>query len=129
MDPQQAKVIGIVLITGFAIQQAMQILDLPVSAFIHRFNDNGNGPFDLSYADFKKIVMTVVAFVIAVGVTNWCNLRTLYFIDEKRFGAHDIGDLLVTAFVLSAGTEGVNTLIKYFGYVKDARKKAVTGVA
>ena len=131
LDPQAgqyAEVTGIVLITGFAIQQAMQILDLPISAVIHRFDNNGDGPFGLPFADFKKIVMTAVAFLIAIGVTIGCDLRTLYFINPERFKVHDTGDLLVTAFVLSAGTEGVNTLIKYFGYVKDLRKAAVIGV-
>jgi hypothetical protein len=126
MDPAYAKVIGIVLLTGFAIQQALQIIDLPISALLRRYSLTG--AIGMSYSDFKKVIMTVIALAIA-GVTVWlCGLHTLWYIDQTLFEKHPCFDRIVTALVLSAGTEGVNTLIKYFGYVKDARRQAIIGV-
>jgi len=125
MKDQYAAVIAIVLLTGFAIQQALQMLDLPISFCISRYRAKHPRGAGMTDADFKKAVMTVVALIIAGFIVYYWDIRTLYYIDVGRFPKGSPADVTVTTFVLSAGTEGVNTLIKYFGYVKDARGQIV----
>lgn len=126
---QYAEVIGVVLLTGFAIQQALQILDFPVSLGVGWYLLKHKLPATVSAADFKKVIMTAIAFAIAGAVVCLWDIRTLIYIDPPKFKNYLLGDRIITAFVLSAGTEGVNTLIKYFGYVKDARGLAVNPAA
>jgi hypothetical protein len=118
---QYAQVTAIVLIAGFAIQQALQVLDYPISALIGRYRRKHRLPTGMTDPDFKKIVMTVIAFVFAALVVWKWGIRTLIYVDKERFSQQPFADGSLTALVLSAGTEGVNTLIKYFGYIKEAR--------
>ncbi len=66
---------------------------------------------------FKVSTLTIP---LRVAVTKISLLKFVESSWERSFG-----DLLVTALVLGAGTEGLNTLTKYFGYVKEGRKAAV----
>jgi len=118
---QYAQVTAIVLIAGFAIQQALQVLDYPISALIGRYRRKHRLPIGMTDPDFKKIVMTAIAFIFAALIVWKWEIRTLIYVDKERFGQQSFADGSLTALVLSAGTEGVNTLIKYFGYIKEAR--------
>jgi hypothetical protein len=64
-------------------------------------------------------VKLVLSLVLALGIVGITGIRLLSLIP----GTEEVfGDFVVTALVLSAGTESANTLQKYFGYVKDAKK-------
>jgi hypothetical protein len=97
------------------------VLDYPISALIGRYRRKHRLPTGMTDPDFKKIVMTAIAFVFAALVVWKWGIRTLIYVDKERFSQQPFADGSLTALVLSAGTEGVNTLIKYFGYIKEAR--------
>jgi hypothetical protein len=114
---------ALVSIVGFAIQQALQGLDAFVSAgidVIKARRKDGTLPGHLTDADFKKSVMAVFAFLVGLGAVSAVpQLRLLQYVGIDN----QVLDTLLSALVLGAGTEGANTVLKYFGYVKDARKK------
>jgi hypothetical protein len=115
-------ILGVVTLGGFAIQQALQVFDIPISWMLDKITGGGARiPSVMTLSEVKKSAMTALAFVIALIVTCvYPTIGTLRYIDSSFVGK--LLDSVVTALVLSAGTEGMNTLLKYFGYVKDARK-------
>lgn len=133
MDPSQlpaqyGAVLGVVTLGGFAIQQSLQLCDIPVSWLIGTITKGGTKlPNGMTFGDFKKAIMTVLAFALSLMAVLCFDIGTLEFISDSLKGQPI--DILVTALVLSAGTEGTNTLLKYFGYVKDARKPSEITVA
>jgi hypothetical protein len=135
--------VAVVAITGFAIQQLLQLADPFVEAFIGFFKSwrtrKGELPLpnSMSEAEFKKSVMGYVAFGIGVAIAATTNIRLLGLLSVQTgtfsFGAatgavsvQSVLDVIVSGFVIGAGTDGVNTLLKYIGYIKDARGLAVT---
>ena len=114
------ETLAVVTIVGFAIQQALQCLDPFVTAFISASKRKGANPGSLSDADFKKAAMTILAVLIGVVVVLVAKIQLLSFVNPPLAGTPE--DVIVSALVLSAGTDGFNSLLKYVGYVKDARK-------
>lgn len=127
---QLGEATALVSIVGFAIQQALQMLDSFVSALIDWLKAKepaGNLPGHLTDVDFKKSVMALLSFFVGLGtVLALPALQLLQYVGIKDSGLRTrILDILISALVFGAGTEGANTALKYFGYVKDARKKPV----
>lgn len=123
-------VTAIVFITGFAIQQALQLLDPLITVGILRYKNSRSTkdlPGGMADTDFKKTIMACLSFVLGAVTAGLTGVRPLSFaIDIKNGSPGVVGDFFVTALVIGAGTEGMNTLLKYFGYVKDARKPEPT---
>jgi len=123
-------VTAIVFITGFAIQQALQLLDPFITAGILKYKNrrpNKDLLGGMADADFKKTIMAFLSFSLGAATAALTGVRLLKFaIDIKSGFLGAAGDFVVTALVIGAGTEGMNTLLKYFGYVKDARKPEPT---
>ncbi len=155
-----STITALVVIVGFAIQQCIQLLDIPISAWIKKTLHagtiygrptwrrrscarptwrrrscalpggaaaapalpGGGIPGGLSEADFKKAITSVLSVLLALGVVVLTknNISVLGQINHAWKGT--VGDWLVTALTLGAGTEGANTFLKYVGYVKDAKK-------
>ncbi len=126
MDANQfslPEVVAIVFIIGFAIQQALQILDPFVMAGISRYKNsrpNKDLPGGMSDADFKKAVMASLSFSLGAITAGLSGVRLLYYVRPEWGGS--IADFLVTALVIGTGTEAVNIVLKFMGYVKDAQK-------
>ena len=113
-----------VAIAGFAIQQALELLAPGVTLGVKKlFPQNPGSTQPIPEADLKKWAMALVAFLLGLGAVLFAKISLLSFVDEKWRGSD--GDILVSALVLGAGTEGLNTLTKFFGYVKEGRKKSI----
>lgn len=102
-------VLGPVFVAGFAIQQFLEILTSVL-------NLDSNAKFE----KFKKVILGVVS--LALG---WV---LAYFVKEFRI-LHALKndsvtwlDIPISALVLSAGTEGVNSILKFFKYTKEDKK-------
>ena len=91
-------------LVGFAIQQTLQILDPFIEMIAKK-------------TIWKKAIMGSGAFVLGLVVVYGCDLDLLRFVGV----AHNTFTSIVSAGVFSAGTEGANTVQKYFGYVKEAK--------
>jgi hypothetical protein len=87
---------------GLAVQRGLDILD-PVLEFL------GQGKT-------KKMILGLVSFGLGLGLALLTNIRVL-----ATFGVtgNDAVDLVATALVVSAGTETLNSLLKYLGYKKE----------
>ncbi len=125
LESEIAKVLAVVSIAGFAIQQLLQMLDPVVMAAIEdykRRRPNATLPGGISDGDFKKALMAFLGFSMGMLIVALSGVKTLRLLDPTW---QPFGDWVVTALVISGGTEGFNTLLKYFGYVKEARKQAL----
>jgi hypothetical protein len=100
--------LGPVFAAGFAIQQLLELL----------------GPLlDKISQDYKKVILGLISlaagFALAGAVPALRVLQPLAIKDTKY---PDLVDLCVTALVLSAGTEGVNSILKFLKYSKEDKK-------
>jgi hypothetical protein len=118
--------IALVYILSFAIQQFIQmfdlIWDLAVTFIKEKIFKN------VPEANIKKSLLMVISFAIGLILVNIFDIRLLKFIPDGNgyFNKYNcVVDAIVSALVLGSGTEAVNILLKYFGYVKDARKENV----
>jgi hypothetical protein len=102
--------LGPVFVAGFAIQQFIEILTSIL-------NLDGNASFE----KYKKAILgatsLAMAFLLASSIPS---MRVLHALDPKT--ALDGWDLAITAFVLSAGTDGINSIVKFMKYSKEDKK-------
>lgn len=106
-----------IAVVGFAVQRLLDIVDPFVAALVPCVNGRLK---TASALDIKKAIMALLSLVAGCGVAFVGQFDVLSFL----YGADDTPrcmGMFATAVVLSAGTEGANTLQKYLGYVKDAR--------
>ena len=102
--------LGPVFAAGFAVQQLLELLT-PI--------------LDKIAQDYKKVILGVISLL--AGFALVCNvhaLRVLKPLEAPGSDAHypDSVDLIVTALVLSAGTEGLNSILKFLKYSKEDKK-------
>jgi hypothetical protein len=97
---------------GFAIQHADELLDPLISKL------SGNSE------TLKKTLMGWLSFLFGTIVTVSLQLRVVKAFGGPTGGLNDVIDAIVTALIISTGTEGVNSIIKFLGYAKDQKKAA-----
>lgn len=118
------ETIAVVFIAGFAIQQALQILDPLVNYALSRIKEWKSTIFStggMADGDFKKAVMAALAFSLGTAAVHLTGIKLLALVNPDYKGT---GDILISGLVLGTGTEAVNTVLKYAGYLKEAQKPA-----
>jgi hypothetical protein len=97
-------------VAGFAIQQFLELL---TSAL----NLDGKPSFEKYKKPILGAASLVAGFLLAGCIPS---LRILHALNPKI----DIGqwDVVITAFVLSAGTDGINSIVKFMKYAKEDKK-------
>ncbi len=118
-----SKALATVAIAGFAIQQILEIFKPGVLLMIRKYIKSRESTATdraISEADLMKWSMAILALLMGIATVGLTKISLLVFIEPDCEGG--VGDFLVSALVLGAGTEGLNTLTKYFGYVKEGRK-------
>lgn len=117
--------VAVVFISGFAIQQALQILDPTIAEAIAAYKkrrldkEEPALPGGMADADFKKAVMASLSFLLGFATVWLTGIRLLGYINKAWAG---LGDIFVTSLVVGSGTDAANTVLKFLGYVKDAQK-------
>ena len=102
--------LGPVFVAGFAVQQFLEILT-------SLLNLDSNASFE----KFKKAILGVVSIVLGLLLAGCVEkFRILTALKIAAGGAWL--DVPISALVLSAGTEGVNSILKFFKYSKEDRK-------
>ncbi len=96
--------LGPAFAAGFAIQQLLEILDPLIEKFAK---------------DWKKIFLGLVSLTFGLILAFGAGIRVLAPLGYAGF---DLWDALITALIVSAGTEGINSIMKYLGYAKDNKK-------
>jgi uncharacterized membrane protein len=111
MQPQDVgniiKALAPAFAAGVAVQQLLEILD-PIVVLIFK-------------APNKKLVLGIISFVIGVFLAwSFSAFRIVQILlnDEPNW----VIDVLVSGLILSAGTEGFNSIIKFLGYAKENKK-------
>lgn len=96
---------------GFALQRLFEITD-PLFASL-----SGNG---------KKTVLNILALAVGLLLSGAGALRVL----EPLGIANKVAvDVLVTGLVISGGTEGFNSIMKFLGYKKEEKKETAKAAA
>ena len=117
---------AIIFLAGFAIQQTLQIIDPFVTVGIFNYKNSRatkDLPGGLTDAEIKKAIMALLSFFCGMVVVSTANIRLLALLSADLKG---VGDFFVSALVVGTGTEAVNTILKFLGYVKDAQKPTPT---
>ena len=97
--------LGPAFAAGFAVQQFLELLDSILDKI----------PF---VKNNKKMVISVISLIIGLTLSFWAGLRVLR---PLGYSESDFVDAIVTALIISAGTEGFNSIMKFLGYAKDER--------
>jgi hypothetical protein len=92
---------------GFAVQQCLQVVDAVAS-------------WDQMKPDKKKGIMGLISLVLG-ALLAVSGLRVLIAIAPNHPISAPI-DILVSALVISAGTEGFNSIMKFLSYQKESAK-------
>jgi len=116
LDQFNPSGVSIVFITGFAVQQLLQIVDPLVSSAIANYRASRPRTIKrpVNNSDLKRSIMAALSFLLGLAVAILTKFRLL---NPKELW--DIGDLVVTALVIGSGTEAGNTTLKFFSYLKD----------
>jgi len=95
--------LGPAFATGFALQQLSEIL----TPLLEKLGLN------------KKLFLSLVSLVVGLVFAFGAGLRVLQPLGVTNAG---VWDLIVTGLIISAGTEGFNSIMKFMGYTKDQSK-------
>lgn len=120
IDPNNP--LGLLFIASFAVQQILEAISWPLESYV------GAWWRRRGYADdsWKKTVFGVIGFIIGMYLAWQLDLHILeHYIPAGAPASGLRGgplDTFLTALVLSAGTEGTNSVLKYLKYLKEDRK-------
>lgn len=92
---------------GFAIQQLLELLDPIAGKAVH--------------GSAKKIALGLVA--LAVGVIAAAYVDAIRILAALGVVTDAWIDVTITGLVVSAGTEGLNSIVKFLGYAKENKKE------
>lgn len=123
-------IMATVALAGFAIQQLLQLFEpavtLAVKAFVPLAGNSTPLISEGDVRDAKKWAMALLAFLLGLLTVLVANISLLAYVKNTWEGTW--ADIVVSALVLGAGTEGLNTMTKYFGYVKESRKQSIKAI-
>lgn len=96
---------------GFAIQHLNELLDSVLSFWTMNTNQ-------------KKTVMGLLSLAAGAVASHYLQIQVIKSItDPKNYSEAMMHiDIAVTALIISTGTEGINSIVKFLGYSKDQKK-------
>jgi hypothetical protein len=116
MESKIVAALAPVFAAGFAVQQLLEILT--------SFFDLDERP---ALQKYKKPILGSIALLFGLALSSQLGigvLHTLKGIDISTSDSFFRGlDVLVTALVISVGTEGVNSILKFLKYSKEDKKR------
>jgi hypothetical protein len=104
--------LGPAFAVGFALQRLLEIVGAGLDA----------APFvdQTQWAKWKPVSLGILAFGAGL-VTSW-SLGLQVLAPLGLANRSEPIEVLVTALVISAGTEGLNSILKFLGYAKESQK-------
>lgn len=105
MDP--VNPLAPIFAASVVVQQILEV----VSTYVDK---------DKALESKKKPVLAVIGFVIGIVLARSFGLDVMQYFDLNS-GIPGM-DTIVTAMVLSAGTEGTNSIVKFLKYLKEDKK-------
>ena len=102
-----ATSLGPAFAAGFAVQRVLEMLDSAGSGFPTWKN--------------KKLIFSIVSLVLGMALAFAGGLRVLKYLTSAPV-APDWLDAAVTGLIISGGTEGFNSVMKFLSYKKEGQK-------
>jgi hypothetical protein len=93
---------------GFALQKLLEIFDPLVDRLV-KGDENA-----------KKMFLGLVSLAAGLILAFGAGIRVLVHLG---YAGMDLWDAVITALIVSAGTEGINSIMKYLGYAKENKKE------
>lgn len=107
MDPTDVtNPLAPIFAASLAVQQVLEVVSMPL--------ENRVGKLGL------KSVLGIIGFVIGIILAYTFDLNVMEYFKVAHSGG--LLDKVVTALILSAGTEGTNSLVKFLKYLKEDKK-------
>lgn len=97
------EALGPVFAAGFAVQQMIELLAPVVDRIKSR----------------KKEILGLSSLAIGLIVSWGAGLRVLF---PMGVNAPPAIDIIISGLIISAGTEGINSIVKFLGYAKEKKK-------
>jgi hypothetical protein len=112
--------IAIISIAGFAVQRTLELLDPVIAGIMSLWQRRHEGklPWGLTENAFKTWLMTFSGFVISLPVA-WLSKVQIF---HEAATSPTVLDVVIGALAISAGINGVNSLLKFGELSKDSRK-------
>jgi hypothetical protein len=103
-----AKSLGPTFAAGFAVQRALEILDTLFG---------GMGVL----GNYKKFIFSVVSLGMGLWIAYGAQLEMIHTLASNISMSHGL-DKFITGLVISGGTEGFNSIMKFLNYKKEQTK-------
>jgi hypothetical protein len=103
-------------VAGFAVQRVLEIFDAVVDGLVTRFPVIKVAAGDDTFKARKAFWSAVISVILGFAIAYYTGVRVL---QPLQFPAPDGWDMVITALVISAGSEGMNSILKWLGYKKD----------
>ena len=100
--------LGPVLAAGLALQQLLELLDPWIERIITKGDEKR-----------KKLLLSIVSLVVGLAFSFVTGLRVLGALGLQTAA---LIDLSVTGLIISGGTQGINSIVKFLGYSKEKEK-------
>src|SRR2546427_4874712 len=97
--------LGPVFAAGLAIQQLLELLD---SILLKRL-----------IPEYKKAILGALSLVAGLALAFGAGLRVLELLGVS---SPWYWDELTTGLIISGGTQGINSILKFLGYAKEGKK-------
>jgi len=98
--------LGPVFAVGFAVQQLIEILSPVVDKIKSK----------------KKEILGLASLVIGLVLAWGTGIRVLQPLGVDTAA---VVDVVVTGLIISAGTEGINSIMKFLGYAKEKKQSEI----
>jgi hypothetical protein len=73
-------------------------------------------------ADNKKIILGLVSLTLGLVLAFTAKLHVLQLLGVTPASGLDTIDAIVTGLIISGGTEGINSILKFLKYTKEDKK-------
>ncbi len=99
--------LGPVFVTGFAVQQLLEI----IGPLLEKITSNNEKR--------KKVYLSLLSLIVGMALSFGAGLHVLVAFNAST---PYIVDGIVSGLIISGGTEGINSIMKFLGYSKEKEK-------
>jgi hypothetical protein len=116
------KSLAIITIAGFGVQRALEILDPVFFILVSQWKTRSSEkklPFELTDTAAKAGLINLVAFFISLPIAYAFPIQILAEVGGGKF---KLLNTIIGALAISAGSNGLNSLLKFGEHAKEMRK-------
>jgi hypothetical protein len=109
--------LGPALAAGMGLQRLLEILDGPLERLVGQLRKDRTPDQSRS---LKRLLYNLIAVGVGIALAAVFRLRVLRALGTSE--GNGWLDIIVTGFIVSTGTEGINSIVKFLGYKKEEKK-------